>query len=217
VNLPKFLPLIVLFLAACAGKKNESVTDSTSVTLNVDTTSSPEPEVEENYHGRFTPNMIRINIDSTAEELLPALETRLIELLREPLDSSTQINQQNVFPATIMPYENNAGCISGYIAIVEEVRSSECCPDHHSFHIYLITGTGFQFEMPEDPLVVQGSAEDADVTVDISLDQPAGEDCSYLVVDTNTSLPTVGIKDQKKRTRYTWSRTDLEFDAVTER
>lgn len=171
------------------------------------------PEAESFPAGKFV-----IEIPSTGSDDIPAaIEARFLELYQERMDTANYIAEHSVVPASLLSLDGpTAKCISGYVAMIEEVEPSECCEDVSRYHIYFITGSGSHYETPNNPLEIRGSSEDVTKTIQIKLDDATGDGCGWLGVDVRTSIPLASVQMSYRLTLYWWSNSQGAFQLERE-
>jgi hypothetical protein len=214
----KLLPLLALILSGCgSGEKTESYTDTALAKPVVEPTTpaaSALASVTKEFSADEVSSSLRnfiIEIDVTGtEDLAAVIEARFVALLREHMDSTRRISQHSLQPASIPLYGAGEDCMRGYVALIEAVVPSDCCDDNYYYYFYFITGSGTRYKASDNPLMIDGSAEDIDRMVTLALDDPSGDRCEYLSIDISTSIPTAGIERSYKRELYTWSKGQFE-------
>jgi hypothetical protein len=165
----------------------------------------------------FPPGKFIIEIGSSGSgDVAAAIEARFVELYQERMDTAKQISEHSLVPASIISLDGTERCISGYVAMIEEVEPSECCEDVYRYYIYFITGSGSHYETPDNPLEIRGSSEDVTKTVKIRLDDATGDGCGWLGVDVRTSIPIAGIQMSYRLTLYRWSKIQGAFELERE-
>lgn len=214
-------PAFLLILAACtAGEKSNTETVSSAMDNTATTpvqSTTPHPASQEPTLHAGTSFFIEIPESTSPNGVTAAVEASFMEYYEAHRDTSNRLDQHEISAVDLFSYEaltDRLSCTSGYFVTIHERTPSECFPDNHNFYYYFIYGDGPRYEVTSDPITVEGSSEDIDITVELSFDYSPNETCPFLAITKNTSIFVAGLNGKQELTLYRWSTEEHAFRMV---